>query len=198
MANKIDNITNYFGDLQTAHVYAYYKNGEFYDFDTNEKVELEERNPNEPFDKNNPDGVLVKIIVPLSRTTDSDYARHKEQRDQCFLAAGNCVEFYLDLQEPFAKLKFVVRLDSDLSISKRGKKEWRLSGCDCTLVNCRNANTNEIFDLEEIKALSLNQMFLKASIKYRPNNASHNTNVFKSFYVASTGESLNQLRQRLG
>ena len=67
MTSKKDTLFNYFGEQQTAHVYAYYKGGEFYDYYTHEKVTLDEGRHNEPFDKNNPSGISRMLHTIVTR-----------------------------------------------------------------------------------------------------------------------------------
>jgi hypothetical protein len=197
MASKTDTLSNYFGDIQTAHVYAYYKNGSFYDYETHEKVVLEERHPEEPFDKNKPSGTLVKIIVPLHKTTQIDYEKHQKWETKCLLPANTRVVFEMEQYGWSERLHFVASLKEDLLISKKGNKEWKLNSCSCVLIGGRRVQESREFETEPIEAASLNQLFTQVSIKYRPHSNSHNCNVFKIFRVYETGELLNLLRSKI-
>jgi hypothetical protein len=197
MTTKKDGVHPYFGELYTAHVYAYYKNGEFYDFDTREKVKLEEREPVESFDKENPSGVFVKIIVPLYRTTDEDYEKHKKQECKQLLPAYTKLIFDMGIKD-YGRMRFVAIIKADLYALKKGNKEWKLDDCPCELVRESNYYPEILpFEIESIEANSLNQLFTKVSVKYRPDNASHNCNVFKVFRDTSTGVLLDSLRNRI-
>lgn len=194
MADKKDSLSNYFGEIQTAHVYAYYKSGEFYDYDTHEKVQLEERHQNEPFDKENPNGILVKIIVPLIRTIDVDYERHQKREDKRILPAHTRVIFEMEKYGYNERLQFVAVIGEDLYMTKKGNKEWKLGYCPCKLISGKEVYRDREFEVEPIETGSLNQLFTKVSVKYRPDNASHNYNAFKAFRVYETGVLLDSFR----
>jgi hypothetical protein len=198
MTTKKDGVHPYFGELHTAHVYAYYKKGEFYDFDTGEKVKLEEREPVEPFDKEKPNGIFVKIIVPLFRTTDEDYEKHKKLERKQLLSTHTKLQFYMGVYGR-GRVRFEVVIKSDLTASKKGNKEWKLDNCPCQLIGAEERYEQGYldFDFEPIEAMSLNQLFTQISIRFRPENISHNCNVFKTFRVANTGMLLDNLRNTI-
>ena len=196
MTSKKDTLFNYFGEQQTAHVYAYYKGGEFYDYYTHEKVTLDEGRHNEPFDKNNPSGILVKIKVPLNRTIDRDYERHQNQEKRDLLPVGTHLEFLMPYRTREQNIEYVIKVQilEDLKMFKKGNKTWGLGNCSCVVTSAREMYGQDHVLSKEIKADSLNQLYTKTSILLRPENASHNCNTFKTFYNAENGIRLDTLR----
>ena len=81
--------------------------------------------------------------------------------------------------------EFRINLIQDLYYIKKGNHFSRLEPCKCTVTLTGTR--------EKIIADSLNQAFVKTSVKYRPKNKTDTCNVFKTFYYE--GRKLENLRK---
>ncbi len=77
--------------------------------------------------------------------------------------------------------EFTVKLLEDLTLKIIGQKLGSLEDCACIICD-GSIDKFKIRGFKPFHASSLNNAFTKASVKYRPENASHNCNVFKKFY----------------
>jgi hypothetical protein len=167
---------NFFGDVVTAHIDADYKEGKFYNYYTDEEIKLA---GNPILDK----GIMVRIIAPLASVNSND-KNQTQKLSKTLFTPGTILFFKMEYIENEKKhtLEFSLATNANLVIERIGNKFSKLKSCDCTVINGFDSGINkEVEDFEPIKCNSLNQAFLKASIKYRPENASHVCNVFKTF-----------------
>ena len=95
------------------------------------------------------------------------------------------------------RFQFTAVLNEALYAIKKGNKEWKLGYCPCRLISGKILHQNIDLKVEPIETGTLNQLFTKVSVTYRPDNASHNCNVFKVFRVAKTGVTLDKMRNQI-
>lgn len=156
---------------EKAFINAIFKNGQFIDAETNKLVILEEN-------------TKVRISSPIWGIKETEEKRHKKKIRDILLKKGAELRFHFYYQHK--GYEFKVNLIQDLYYIKKGNHFSRLEPCKCivTLSETR----------EEIIADSLNQAFIKTSVKYRPENKTHTCNVFKTFsYKGSKLEDLREL-----
>lgn len=168
--------SSYFEDKTVAHIDAYYKEGNFYDFHTGKLVKLE-------YDENrNEKGILTKIIVPLDYISEENIETHGNRVQKKILDKGSILTFSMYYNSEREHYKFQVRLEEDLVLNKVGNKPAKLNACKCIVIPSEEDRNKIIFtDFEPIEFNSLNQAFLQTSIRYRPKNSSHVCNVFTTF-----------------
>ena len=164
------NKNQYFDDhIETAHIDAIIKGRKLIDAKTGRELYLKE-------------GSRIKVIAPLSSLEEKELKTHEETRRVKILNKGEILRFrFYVLGEGY---EFTVTLLDDLYLFQKGNKFSSFSPCRC-LVEADGTR-------EKFEADSLNQAFMKASVKYRPNNKSHTCNVFKTFYY--NGKQLENLR----
>ncbi len=177
MNRENDKKRNYFDELPRAYYDAIYSKGKFYDLESKEEIVLE-------------DNALVRIAVKRKDVVDRDYERHVEISHEILCKKENLLFF--NLSHDNNKFIFEVKLHEDLYIGRKGNSQGRLNSCECEIIEMRVNGYKEELD-EPLKADSLNQLVTLASVKFRPGNKSHTTNVFKSFTLEN-GISLEQKR----
>lgn len=180
---------NYFDTPTVAHIDAYYREGVFYDADTNKPIKLD-YNENR-YEK----GILVKIIVPLKYISDENIETHGNRIQKKILDKGSILNFCMIYQDEMnEKYDFQLLLEQDLFLNKVGNKLAKLNSCKCTVTLQEEHKNKTVFkDFKPIECKSLNQAFLQTSIKYRPTNSSHVCNVFTTFKMEN-GKLLNSFR----
>lgn len=169
-------VINFFGDVVTAHIDAYYKEGKFYDYYTDEEIKLA---GNPLLDK----GIVVRIIAPLA-SINSNVENHTQKLTKILLTSGTLLFFKMEytVNDKNLSFEFILQINADLGIERIGYKFSKLQPCNCTVIHAIDSGNNRsVEDFQPIKTKSLNQAFLKTSIKYRPENSSHVCNVFKTF-----------------
>jgi len=177
MKRKNDTLFDYYDELPKAYIDGKYINGKFYDTSSNEEIQLM-------------DNAVVRIVLYRKDLLDKDYGKHIEVNEKKILESGS--NLFFQFQYDNNKFLFTVMLEEDLISRKKGNQFSRLGSCDCKIIELsRNGIIDGNFKL--IEADSLNQAFTFASIKYRPDNRSHTTNVFKSYFDIN-GYSLEKYR----
>lgn len=144
---------------EKAYINAIFKNGQFIDTETNKLIFLKEN-------------TRVKISIPIWGIEQTERKRHEEKIRQILLKKDTKLKFHFYYQG--RDYEFIVNLFQDLYYTKKGNQFSRLDPCKCTIRFVDSQN--------EIVADSLNQAFVKMSVKYRPKNRTHTCNVFKTFY----------------
>lgn len=165
------NNSNWFNDIEEkVYIYAIFKNGQFIDAKTNKLIILKEN-------------TRVRISIPIWGIEEIERKRHEEKIRHILLKKGAKLRFHFYYQDK--GYEFIVNLIQDLYYVKKGNHFSRLEPCKCTITLSETE--------EKIKADSLNQAFVKTSVKYRPKNKAHTCNVFKTFYYE--GKKLDDLRK---
>lgn len=183
---------SFFEGSVTDHVYAFYKDGKFYHFDKkDEEVKLEYNS------KHLPDGILVKMVVPLYFLPETTYSKENLfKKEEKILDLGSVLNFEIKYErEGYAKhYRFEVTLNSDLKIIKSGQKLPKLCQCQCSVSKVVNTyNKSEIVTINNNDFNSLNQLYTQVSIQLRPLNRSHTCNVITTFKLEN-GNDLDSLR----
>lgn len=163
--------SDWFNDIEEkAYINAIFKNGKFVDTKTNKLIILKEN-------------TKVRISTSICGIKENERKKHKEKIKHIFLKKGAKLKFHFYYQ--YKSYEFRINLIQDLYYIKKGNHFSRLEPCKCivTLSGTR----------EKIIADSLNQAFVKTSVKYRPENKTHTCNVFKTFYYK--GRKLEDLRK---
>ncbi len=155
---------------QKVHINAIAKDGKFFDTKTGKEIELKE-------------GAELKMIVPIQYIPEEQLKNHNENKERTLLKKGS--NLYFKFRANNEVICFDVLILNDLILESKGDKLGRLKNCKC-IVSSKNGK------IKELKTDSLNQAFTRASIIVRPENPSHNCNVFKSFYYE--GRTLDCLR----
>lgn len=157
---------------EKAYIEAAYRGGRFVDAKTGRQIILQE-------------GARVRIAAPIwSMPSKEEKEQHKEVKRELFLKSGNELEF--SFQYDGATHIFKVVLREDLFLARKGNQHSKLSFCRCVVFKPDSVSQ------KDFEADSLNQAFMKASIKYRSGNRSHTCNVFKTFYYR--GRELESIR----
>ncbi|TSC77423.1 MAG: hypothetical protein G01um101429_1055 [Parcubacteria group bacterium Gr01-1014_29] len=153
----------YFDDnAETAHIDAVVKGRKFFDEKTGDELNLKE-------------GARVKITVSVYSLEEKEIKSHREIKRNKILDKGEILHFKFYVPgEEHRLYEFKVTLLNDLYLVQKGNKFSNLELCRCLVEADRTR--------EKFEADSLNQAFMIASIKYKPNNKSHTCNVFKTFF----------------
>lgn len=152
--------SDWFYDIEEkAYINAIFKNGRFIDAETNKLVILEEN-------------ARVRISTPIWGIKETEEKRHKKKIRDILLKNGTELRFHFYYQHK--GYEFKVNLIQDLYYMKKGNHFSKLEPCKCAIILSGTS--------EEIIADSLNQAFVKTSVKYRSKNKTHTCNVFKTFY----------------
>lgn len=161
-------IENYYGELRKAMITVRYQEGTFIDIETGEEVALQE-------------GTLVAITLSaVNLKRQSDLKRASKVQKRLILRAGEVLHFYLK-DERGSEEKYIVRLDEDLSMVKKGLKPALVKDCTCEVIGKESSTGRfEVFK-EPIKVLSLNQAYFQSSLRFRPQIRSHTCNVYRTF-----------------
>ena len=177
---KKDLTESYFGTLPTVHIYARYKEGKYFDIDTNKEVVL----------SNN---TFVKMVTLKANITDEDYLKITEVIRKKVLPEGTLLFMRMPMVNEGEYVLKVLLLD-DLIMKKSGNKEAMVESCRCEVLDRieRGRFSNSV-KFEPFKADSLNQAFFQASIRYRPNSKSHSANIYQYCYLED-GRSISVLR----
>jgi len=163
----------YFDDnVETAHIDAVVRGRKFIDERTGDELNLKE-------------GARIKITVPAYSLGEKEIKSHRQIKRNKILDKGETLHFKFYVPSEEHRLyEFKITLLNDLYLVQKGNKFSNLELCRCLVEVDRTR--------EKFEADSLNQAFIKASIKYRPNNKSHTCNAFKTFYYK--GKQLENLR----
>jgi hypothetical protein len=183
---------SYFDGIVTDHIYAFFKDGKLYHFDKKNEEVILKYNP-----KYFPDGIFVKMVVPLNFLPDTTYTKENLfQKEEKILDIGSILNFEIKYErEGAAKhYRIEVKLNKDLKILKSGQKLPKLCPCNCSVSKVVNTyNKSDIVTINNNDFNSLNQLFTQVSIQLRPLNRSHTCNVFTTFKL-ETGNDLDSLR----
>lgn len=167
---KKDTTEDYFGWLPTVHIYERYKEGKFYELDTDKEVVLS-------------NGSITKMITLLANVSDEEYPKFAEVQRKEVLQEGAIIFMNLPMGDK-GTYRLVVKLLSPLIIKKYGNKEAVVEPCRCKVIDIlEDRYIMNSIRFEPFEADSLNQVFLQASVKYRPQNKSHSTNIYQSCFT---------------
>lgn len=170
MNSKITKNYSWWEDIkEKVYINAIFKNGEFVDIQTGKPIVLK-------------DNTAVRIIASIYGIKEAEQNKHREITKNLLLKSGSELNFHFYYKDKGYEFKVV--LIEDLYYRKKGNQFSRLEPCKCIVVLSGTE--------EKITADSLNQAFIRASIKYRPDNRTHTCNVFKTFYYY--GRQLEELR----
>ena len=165
------NDTDWLNDIvEKAYINAIFKNGEFIDAETNKSISFKEN-------------AKVRMSIPIWGIKEAERKSHEKKTRQILLKKDAKLRFHFHYKDK--DYEFKVNLIQDLYYIKKGNHFSRLEPCKCIVILSGTE--------EKITADSLNQAFIKASVKYRPENKTHTCNVFKTFYYE--GRKLDDLRQ---
>jgi len=171
MNSKITKNNSWWDDIkEKVYINAIFKNGEFVDTQTGKPIVL---NVN----------TAVRIIVSIYGIKEAEQKKHRDITKNLLLKSGSELNFHFYYQDK--GYEFRINLIQDLYYTKKGNHFSRLEPCKCTVTLTGTR--------EKIIADSLNQAFVKTSVKYRPQNKTHTCNVFKTFYYE--GRKLENLRK---
>jgi len=169
-------VVNFFDEVITAHIDAYYKKGKFYDYYTDKEIKLRED------DLTTLKGVIVRIVAPLHNIDDENYQVHSQKHEERIMKKGEYLFFGMDYKKENKSFEFKIDLVEDLWVEKIGNKLSKLKTCKCIVADGTEKHGNSsINNFQPIVCNSLNHAFTRTSIKYRPENASHTCNAFKTF-----------------
>lgn len=155
---------------EKVYINAIFQNSRFIDAETNKLISLKEN-------------TRVRMSFPIWGVKETERKTHKKKIRQILLKKDTNLRFNFYYQD--RNYEFVVSLRQDLYYTKKGNQFSRLEPCKCIVVLSGTK--------EKITADSLNQAFVKISVKYRPKNKTHTCNVFKTFYYQ--GRKLDDLRE---
>lgn len=155
-----------------AYIEATFIHGRFVDIETGRPITLEEN-------------TRVRITTPVGSILSKEEERkHKEIKKELLLKSGAVLEFHFRCGDKVCEFKVFLR--EDLFLTKKGNQHSKLGFSKCVIYK-PNKESEKDFEAD-----SFNQAFMKASIKYRPDNRSHTCNVFKTFYYK--GQELEKIR----
>ncbi len=175
-----DVIENYFGSRPAAQINAVFKNGKFIDVNSHKEIVLAEN-------------AQAKIITLLENISDEDYMPHSTTEIRQVLPPNS--ELYVKLPMGGSELLiFNVRIDTPLTMKKIGNKLSVVEPCKCIVTSVYDPSRKiDITKFSPFEAPTLNQVFFQASMKYRPANKSHTTNIYQSCFITNT-KKLSDLR----
>jgi hypothetical protein len=176
---KKDVTENYFGTLPTVYIHAKYQDDKYYDIISGKEVKLS-------------NGSIVRIKTLLANIAVEDYPKFEEIKREV-LPQGSILSIRMPISNE-GEYKLILRLKSPLVMKKTGNKEAIVEPCFCEVFDCHvlgGFGSNLKFD--PFIADSLNQAFFQASIRFRPDNKSHTTNIYQSCFLED-GRSLASLR----
>jgi len=177
---KKDAAENYFGSLPTVHIYAEFKNGRFIDLETESEVTLK-------------NGAIVRMITLSANVPDEEYTRYTDVQRKKVLPEGTTLFIRMPIVNE-GEFQFVIKLKETLIMKKAGNKEAVAEPCRCDVIDrIENGFIKNLVKFEPFEAGSLNQAFFQASVRYRPKNKSHATNIYQSCFLED-GRSISCLR----
>lgn len=115
----------------------------------------------------------VIITVPFEAIPKELQEEYNKPEEKTLVTKGSVLYFELGVKNVIRR--FEVVLSDDLVLRTKGNKLGKLNPCRCVV---SDMDTKKII----IQAESLNQAFTKTSVLLRPNNKTHNCNVFKTFH----------------
>lgn len=177
---KKDNVESYFGTLPNVHIHAKYIDGKFFDIDTKEVLELNE-------------GAFVKMVVLQKDILGNNYERFVTPITTELLPPNTLLSIHMPYKNE-AVFELIVRIKVPLILEKKANKEAKVLDCKCEIVSySKNGDSmnNSIF--ENLEFESLNQAFFQASVRLRPDNKSHHTNIYKASHLED-GRTLQSFR----
>lgn len=180
LKRKKDVTENYFGSLPTVHIHARYKDGKFYELDTNKEVVLS-------------NGAITKMITLLANVRDEEYPKFAEEQRREVLPVGAILFIQMPMGNQ-GQFRLVVKLLTPLTMKKTGNKDAIVEPCKCKVIDrIEDGFIMNSVKFEPFEADSLNQVFFQASVKYRPQNKSHATNIYQSCFTED-GRKLSNFR----
>jgi len=180
LKRKKDVTVNYFGSLPTVHIYARYKEGKFYDLHTDKEIVLT-------------NGSITKMVTLLANVRDEEYPKFAEEQRNEVLPAGTILFILMPMANQ-GQYTFVVKILSPLIMKKTGNKDAIVEPCKCKVINrIESGYIMDSIKFEPFEADSLNQVFFQASVKYRPKNKSHATNIYQNC-LTEDGRKLSNFR----
>lgn len=172
-------VEDYFGNLPTAEINAIYKNGKFYDYDTNEEVTFK-------------DASLVKIKSLLASIVDKDFERHISEIRKEILPVNSYLFMKLDMKNGSFYILHI-QLHDPLFMLKKGNKKSVCEPCPCTVTEISDYYSKQNIEFNPIEANSLNQIFFLASLQFRKDYRSHTANIYNCTFLKD-GRKLELLR----
>ncbi len=115
----------------------------------------------------------VTITVPFESLPKELQKEYDKSVEKTLINKGSVLYFELEVENTIRR--FEVVLSDDLVLRSKGNKLGKLDPCRCVV---NDTDTMKVIT----EAESLNQAFTKTSVLLRPNNKTHNCNVFKTFH----------------
>lgn len=156
-------------DKGDAHLDIIYKAGKFLDATLRKEIILD-------YDqKLFPEGIHLKLLVPLFALNTEEQKVHINRRRKIFLKSGTVLYFAID------NLSFYCELEDDLYLIQVGNKTTKLSSCRCKLVGADDTRGNPISPFTQKTYDSLNQAYTGTSMDFFARRKYHTGNAFKKF-----------------
>ncbi|MBS4072157.1 MAG: hypothetical protein KGZ90_12550 [Algoriphagus sp.] len=168
-------------DTPDAHLDVIYKEGKFFDAITKKEIILEYNSLLFP------DGIHLKLLVPLFSLHPEDQKFHCNRKKKLFLEKSTILYFAID------HLSFYCELEDDLYLVQVGNRTAKLSSCSCKLLGADDSGGRPLSPFQQKIYGSLNQLYTGASMDYFPHRNYHTGNAFKKFSTQER-ETLRYLR----
>ncbi len=173
-----------FYDHQSTSEYeAIYKNGAFTDSQTGKLIKVKE-------------SARVRIIVPNMYIDENDIEQHLKTQSKVIFKPGAI--FYFDLpHKSSTPYRFNIVSIKSISAVKKGNKRTELINSECEITGAIDLRTGSpLKNFQPFSAVSFNNAFTQASVKYRPATNSHTCNIYKTFFTAED-KMLDFIRERV-
>lgn len=148
------------GSSVTAKINAIYAGGKFLNPESKKPVVLNGQHN-------------VTITAPFESLPKELQEEYGKSEEKTLITKGSVLYFELGVENTIRR--FEVVLSDDLVLRTKGNKLGKLDSCCCVV---SEMDTSMVI----AEAESLNQAFTKTSVQLRPNNKTHNCNVFKTFH----------------
>lgn len=180
MQKKFDLNYNRFEKSNDVVLYVFFEDGKFYDIESGEEVVLVNNH------KHSDGKMLLKIITSKFYLKNDQIPIYADTKQNTIAEEGRLLYFDLpyDLKNKYYTL--TVLLQEDLVEDVFGDKPGRLNKCKCKVVEKYEQKAGVFNDLFDIEGYSLNNLFIKSSVKYRPENSTHVCNAYNDFYFVDT------------
>lgn len=181
---------DYWNDLPMTHLYVTYRDGRFFDIESDEEIILTSDSK-----YNNENGIFMRISM-FNENHIKKEIRNKFTKvsTETILTKGTLLKFDMPYQIEGRTFIFTVELLDDLNTTRKGVGYAKLNRCQCRITSKYLKYSGNFNDLIKIEANSLNQLYLKTSITYRPNNRNHVCNAFKTFYFIKVDKNGNEYK----
>ncbi len=156
-------------DTPDAHLDIIYKDGKFLDAALQKEIIFE-------YDqKLFPNGIHLKLLVPLFALNSEEQKIHNNRKRKKFLENGTVLFFAID------NLSFYCELEDDLYLIQVGNRTPKLSSCKCKLLGADDSRGRPFTPFNQKNYDSLNQLYSGASMDYFSHRKYHTGNAFKKF-----------------